>query len=314
MIEVLGKRVEGLEIKLCVAIDREGGKGAKVNAPRTINKSLTAQIVIGTAGTLKNKKWDAKYAKVLVLDEADFLLEDQYNIKDIISIKKKMKKDAQVVAYSADFTDATKEAFKEICPVKHKYIVWKRDPSDSTIKQYKILVNDDNLKIKILKDILVSSSAAGQNIIFCKTKSTCHDVVNKLKSERYDAEEATSDSTFEERDRTITHFIKGELNSLVSINVLARGIDIQNVNLVINYDIPVTFNSERTPVGDKTTYIHRIGRTGRWDNTGIVINIVSKTDAVLLDQIERGLNSQIEEIPLDDLLNTLDAIFVAADC
>eukprot|EP01096_Ripella_sp_DP13-Kostka_P006759 TRINITY_DN243_c4_g1_i1.p1 TRINITY_DN243_c4_g1~~TRINITY_DN243_c4_g1_i1.p1 ORF type:complete len:227 (-),score=117.28 TRINITY_DN243_c4_g1_i1:60-740(-) len=226
-----------------------------------------------------------------------------------------MKKDAQVLGYSATFTDLIKEAFKEVCPVKHKYIFWKRDPNDLTlIKQYKVLVNDESIKIEILKDILTASSAAGQNIIFCQTKNTCHTVIAKLKAERYDADELTSDSTFEDRDRIITHFIKGELNSLVSTNVLARGIDIQNVNLVINFDVPVTFNSKRTPVGDKTTYIHRIGRTGRWDRTGIAINIVSKTDAVLLSQIERGLNTQIEEIPFSNLLDTLDAIFVAADC
>ena len=80
-----------------------------------------------------------------------------------------MKVDAQVLAYSTTFTDAIKEAFKEICPAKHKYIFWKRDPNDlPLIKQYKILVNDENIKVEILKDILTASSAAGQNIIYCQ--------------------------------------------------------------------------------------------------------------------------------------------------
>lgn len=115
------------------------------------------------------------------------------------------------------------------------------------------------------------------------------------------------DST--ERDRVMDDFCKGKSKVLVSTNVLARGIDVAQVSLVINFDVPTAFSEDRSavPVADYETYIHRIGRTGRFGRSGVAINMVdSQVTMGLVKDIERFYSHPIAELPVD--LGALEAI------
>lgn len=267
---------------------------------------IKGQIIVGTPGTIVHKKWDASHANILVLDEADHLLDNPDNLKDIIKIREKMKSDAQILAFSSSISHAVKESFKRVCPTKCKFIFWNKE---SNVKDFKIICDNENVKYDIFKEILNNIVYVGQFFVFCQTENECHSLVEKLKLDRYDAEAITLGSSNEERDKIITGFERREISILVGTNELSR-VESADVNsLVVNFDVPVKIDVSRRLVPDKLTYLHRIHRAGRWNRTGVAFNLVSSSDLKLLRRIEEDLGREIEEIPKDEVLDKIESIF-----
>jgi translation initiation factor 4A len=156
------------------------------------------------------------------------------------------------------------------------------------IKQYYIKLYDDRTKYETFKDIFQRMTAC-QTIIYINSVSRVVDLYNAMIADGFSVCCIHSNMTKPERKEVILQFRAGTYRLMISSNLTARGVDIQQVNTVINFDIP------RTP----ELYLHRIGRSGRWGRKGIAINFVTKHDIFSMKSIEKHFKIDIEEFPED---------------
>lgn len=156
------------------------------------------------------------------------------------------------------------------------------------IKQFYINVELEDYKFDCLCDLYDSISVT-QAVIFCNTRSKVEFLTNKLREQHFTVSAIHADLPQAERDTIMKEFRSGSSRILISTDLLARGIDVQQVSLVINYDLPA----------NKENYIHRIGRGGRFGRKGVAINFVTDRDVGMMREIEKFYSTQIEEMPAD---------------
>jgi translation initiation factor 4A len=154
------------------------------------------------------------------------------------------------------------------------------------IAQYYVALDDDNMKFTTLKD-LYGQISMSQCIIYCNNVKKVADLQEAMEADGYPACCIHSGMDKETRVQSYKDFKSGKYRVLISSNVTARGIDIQQVSTVINFDVPI----------DVHTYLHRIGRSGRWGRKGVGINFVTKRDFRKIKEIEGYYNTQIKELP-----------------
>lgn len=248
-------------------------------------------IVSGTPGRvldmIKRRGLSPRHMKMLILDEADELLTKGFQ-ENIYDIYKLLPPGCQVVVVSATLP---KEVLKMTAtfmsdPVK---ILVKRDEITlEGIKQYFIQVEKEDWKFDTLCD-LYDSLTITQAVIFCNTKKKVDWLTVELKKANFTVVSMHGDMDQSDRDRIMNEFRLGNSRVLISTDVWARGIDVQQVSLVINYDLPA----------DRENYIHRIGRSGRFGRKGVAINFVTEEDVDALHDLETYYSSQIEEMPVN---------------
>ena len=157
------------------------------------------------------------------------------------------------------------------------------------IQQYKVyLGNSDEFKYETLCD-LYNRISIGQAMIYCNKRYIVDELTNRLRDDNFSVSQIHGDMQQKERESVMQQFRDGTTRILISTDVLARGIDVQQVSLVINYDIPK----------DPDTYIHRIGRSGRYGRKGIAINFETNRDRNSLKSIEMAYNIKVETLPND---------------
>ena len=156
------------------------------------------------------------------------------------------------------------------------------------IKQYYINLEDDSQKYDTLKD-LFSTFSVSQCIIYCNSVRRVSDLFEAMSQDGYPVCQIHSNLDKADRQKNYESFKSGNERVLISSNVTARGIDIQQVSTVINFDIPKCCN----------TYLHRIGRSGRWGRKGTAINFITRRDYKLLKEIESFYSTSIGELPKD---------------
>ena len=154
------------------------------------------------------------------------------------------------------------------------------------ILQYYVALEDDNAKYETLKDLFQIISMS-QCIIYCNSIKRVTDLYEALRKDNFPVTAIHGNMTKSERQSSYDDFVKGTSRVLISSNLTARGIDVQQVSVVINFDIPK----------DIHTYIHRIGRSGRWGRKGMGINFITKRDIRKMKEIEQYYNTQIIEMP-----------------
>ncbi|MGL4950613.1 MAG: DEAD/DEAH box helicase [Mycoplasma sp.] len=256
-------------------------------------------IIIGTPGRLmdlhKRKNLDLGEVNYLVLDEADQML-DMGFIDDIRKIRRLVGDTDQISFFSATMP---KQVIKLISEIMESYETFKIESKinvNDVITQSAYLTLREN-KPKVLLDILGDSKRTGQQvIIFSRTKNEASDIHSFLRRYKFKVEALHSDRSQSSRTRAMKMFRSNDIQILVATNVAARGIDINNLPLVINYNLPE----------DIETYVHRIGRTGRIGNKGEAISLISKADAFVIDEIEKKIGAKIEVISEDKYLNEID--------
>ena len=160
------------------------------------------------------------------------------------------------------------------------------------IKQYFVAVEDDRQKYLTLKDLYQFISVS-QCIIYCNSVKRVTDLYEAMKEDNFPVTCIHSSMTKADRESTFKDFRTGSARVLISSNVTARGIDIQQVSVVINFDLP----------RDIHTYLHRIGRSGRWGRKGTGINLITRRDITKIKEIETYYSTQIEELPSNFSLN-----------
>jgi len=252
------------------------------------------QVIIGTPGKilslLMKKRIRTSNMKVLVLDEADELLginfEDQ--IKAIIST---IPIDCQICIFSATYNKRSIYQTKNFMLDENnirKVIIKQENLSLEDIKQYYIFLSDE-YKLGSLLDLYGVFSIA-QTIIYVNRKDQLEALATKLKENNYTCGILHGDIGSQERVETMRAFRKGTIRVLIASDLIARGIDVEQVKVVINYDLPRR----------KETYIHRIGRTGRFGRKGIALNFITKNDERLVELIMKHNNTKIEPLPKKD--------------
>ena len=249
---------------------------------------LGADVVIATPGRLISHislgNVDLSKVSFFILDEADRMLDMGFS-DDIIKIAKKLPKTCQTIMFSATMPNKIEGLAKTLLkdPVELKLAVSK--PAEK-IKQ-SAYVCYETQKMGVIKDIFKNGDLQ-RVIIFCGSKIKVKQVAGALQRKHINCGEMHSDLDQATRDDVMFKFKSGQLDVLVATDIVARGIDIDDIAMVINYDVP----------HDAEDYVHRIGRTARAARTGTAITFVSEDDIYYFQQIEKFLEKDVEKMPL----------------
>ncbi|XP_016354260.1 ATP-dependent RNA helicase DDX19A-like isoform X2 [Sinocyclocheilus anshuiensis] len=291
VIEQMGKFYS--EVKLAYAV-----RGHKMDRGVKIKE----QIVIGTPGTVldwcvKLKLIDPKKIKVFVLDEADVMIATQGHQDQSIRIQRMLPKGCQMLLFSATFEDSVWKFAERVVPDPNIIKLKREEETLDTIKQYYVLCNSKEDKFNALCNIYGAITIA-QAMIFCHTRKTANWLAGQLSEEGHQVALLSGEMVVEQRAAVIERFRDGKEKVLITTNVCARGIDVEQVSVVINFDLPL--DKDGNP--DNETYLHRIGRTGRFGKRGLAVNMVdSQRSMEILKTYEKHFNKKIGRLDTDDL-------------
>uniref|UniRef100_A0A6C0LEX9 Helicase n=1 Tax=viral metagenome TaxID=1070528 RepID=A0A6C0LEX9_9ZZZZ len=263
--------------------------GSSIDEDSAFMKNNIPHVIAGCPGRvydmIRRNHINVKTVKIVVLDEADEMLSTGFK-EQVYNIFQHFKNDVQVALFSATLPPY-------IDNITSKFM---RDPVRVTVKteqltlegisQYFIAVEDDMQKYATVKDLYKFMSLS-QCIIYCNSVKRVSDLYDAMMEDGFPVCRIHSSMEKADRDKAFTEFKIGSSRVLISSNVTARGIDIQQVSCVINFDIPK----------DVHTYLHRIGRSGRWGRKGTGINLITRRDTSKLKEIEEYYSCQINELP-----------------
>ena len=259
--------------------------------------TLGADVVIATPGRLISHLSlgyvDLSKVSFFILDEADRML-DMGFAEDIMQIVKYLPKERQTIMFSATMPTKIQQLAKTILtnPVEVKLAVSK--PAEKIIQAAYICYEAQKLGII---ESLFKEQQPERVIIFASSKIKVKEVTKALKRLKLNVGEMHSDLDQSQREAIMHEFRNGRINMLVATDIVARGIDIDDIRLVINYDVP----------HDSEDYVHRIGRTSRANNDGCAITFVSETEQNKFKQIENFLEKEIYKIPVPEELGEAPA-------
>jgi len=246
-------------------------------------------VVVGTPGRIyhmmKQGVLKTNNIKVFCLDEADQMLSNEFeeDIKDIFST---LPSEVQVGIFSATLPDECLQITKKFMRDPIKVLVKKEELTLMGINQFYVNCREQKYKYDVLVDLYADVSIQ-QAVIFCNSKRTVDWLTDRMRRDHFTVA-ATHGSIHPEDRRTVMdEFIEGGSRVLITTDLLARGIDVQRVSVVINYDLPI----------EKETYLHRIGRSGRFGRRGLAINFVTERDIRNLKALEQFYDTQIEPLP-----------------
>lgn len=244
-------------------------------------------ILVGTPGRIidliKRKYIDLDNVTTFILDEADEML-DMGFLEDIEYIFDKTNIQKQVMLFSATMPESILNLAKKYMSVDYKFVEIKEKSKTSVnVYQTYYLVNDKQRLEAMCRILDIKNAELG--IIFCKTKRECDEILAALQARNYSAEAMHGDIAQSMRIQTLDRFKKHAFNYLVATDVAARGIHVDNVDIVVNYRIPQ----------DVESYIHRIGRTGRAKNKGEAITLITPKELKFISQVEKIAKCSIEE-------------------
>ena len=248
------------------------------------------QVLVGSPGRvldlIRRKQINLSELKTFILDEADEMLSKGFidNIKEIISL---IPTTSKILLFSATMPKEIIEITKKFMKDPAKILVKNEELTLEGIKQYYVYLKKED-KLDVLLQIYRGIEIA-QAIIYCNSKKTVDFVSNELKKKGHMVSSIHGDLKQFERDQVMRDFRQGATRVLITTDLLARGIDVYQVSLVINYELP----------REKETYIHRIGRSGRFGRKGNAINFVTPAEKEELDSLQKYYNTTIEALPTD---------------
>lgn len=263
--------------------------GTNIDESKKQLEENTPHIAIGTPGRvhdmIKRKYLNTEFINLLIVDEADEMLDTGFK-DQMYKIFSFVNQNVQIGLFSATLPD-------ELQPLIQKFM---RNPTQILVKsemltlhgiaQYYIKLNGDEHKYETLKD-LFDSMAVSQAIIYCNSIRRVDDLYSAMIEDQFPVKKIHGKMSQAERKENFKEFKNGGCRVLITSDLFARGIDVQQVSIVINFDVP---KSEHT-------YLHRIGRSGRWGRKGIAINFLTKHDQNKIERIEKHYQTVIREMP-----------------
>lgn len=269
-----------------------GGKGLQEDIRRL---DAGAHIVSGTPGRvfdmIKRKHLSTAGLKVLVVDEADEMLGKGF--KEQIHDIYRFLPPTQVVLVSATLPPDVLEMTNRFMTEPVKILVQRDEITVDAIRQFFVAVDKEEYKFETLCDLYDTMTIA-HAVIFCNTRKKVEWLSRRMTQETFSVSSMHGEMPQAERDIIMKDFRDGKSRVLITTDVWARGIDVEQISLIINYDLPMA----------REQYIHRIGRTGRFGRRGIAISLVKKEELKTLKDIEQFYSTQIEELP-----SNLEALF-----
>ena len=248
-------------------------------------------IVSGTPGRvfdmIKRRNLRTRNIKALILDEADEMLNKGFK-EQIYDVYRYLPPETQVVLVSATLPQEVLEMTTKFMTDPVRILVKRDELTLEGIKQFFVAVEKEEWKFDTLCD-LYDPLTITQAVIFCNTKRKVDWLTDKMRQNNFTVSSMHGDMPQKERDAIMGEFRGGTTRVLITTDVWARGIDVQQVSLVINYDLP----------NNRENYIHRIGRSGRYGRKGVAINFVKADDVRILRDIEQYYSTQIDEMPMN---------------
>jgi len=269
-----------------------GGEGSAWDQEREA-LSHGADIIVATPGRLISHL-NLGYVKfneieTLVLDEADRMLDIGF-YDDIMKIISHVPKKRQTLMFSATMPPKIRSLSKHIMKNPVEIALEMSKPAEGVLQAVYLL--EDNQKLPLLNSLIADKPEYHSILIFSSTKKKVHEIVRGLRSRDYTVEGISSDLEQKAREETLLRFRQRRTRVLVATDVLSRGIDIKDINLVVNFDAP----------SDAEDYVHRVGRTARAETTGVAITLVSKADMYKLQRIEKLIGYNVFRAPLPDFI------------
>jgi superfamily II DNA/RNA helicase len=263
----------------------------------TQKKALTrgAEVIVATPGKLISHlnlgyvKFD--HLQHLILDEADRMLDMGFH-DDIQKIINYLPKERQTLMFSATMPPKIRELAKKVLKDPVEINIALSKPAAGVVQAVCLVY--DSQKTPLINSMISKKPEIKSILIFTSTKKKVSEIVRGLKSDDYTVEGISSDLEQSEREEVLLRFRSKKTRVLVATDVLSRGIDIKDINFVINYDVP----------GDAEDYVHRIGRTARADTKGIALTLVNEDDMYKFDRIEKLIERKVQRVTLPEALGS----------
>jgi translation initiation factor 4A len=286
VITELGSIMKGLVIHTLIG-------GTSIQDDSAAIKRNCPHIIVGTPGRtydmIKRGIIDTQNIRIFVLDEADDMLSSGFK-DQIYNIFQYLPQNTQIALFSATMPDEMHELSTKFMRDPIKITMKNEQLNLDCIKQYFVAMSTDNDKYNTLK-MLFEFISLSQCIIYVNSVKRAYDLYSAMTDDGYSVCCMHGSMTKEERAASFASFKSGSYRVLISSDITARGIDIQQVSVVINFDVPKCIH----------TYLHRIGRSGRWGRKGVGINFVTRYDISHMKTIENHYKSEIKELDLNNL-------------
>lgn len=253
--------------------------------------SSGASIIVATPGKLISHL-NMGYVKfetvqTLILDEADRMLDIGF-YDDIVNIISHVPKQRQTLMFSATMPPKIKELAKKVLHNPEHISIKISKPAEGVLQAaYHVY---ENQKIPLVCKLIADKPNYKSILIFSATKKKVNDIVRELRRHKMNVQGISSNLDQKEREQVLNQFKARNTRVLVATDVLSRGIDIKDINLVINFDVP----------GDPEDYVHRVGRTARAESTGVALTLISKPDSPKFKRIEQLIEREIPRAPLPE--------------
>ncbi len=251
-----------------------------------------AQFIVGTPGRIydlmNRKALSREHIRVLVLDEADQMLEDRFKEQIMCILQMGFPKDCQIALFSATMPEAVVDVAKSLLQNPVRILVPPEQVTLDGITQYYVPLDREDWKYDVLCD-LYKQLTINQALIYVNKRQKAEMLYEKMTAEGFPLSFIHGEMDPEERSRRMREFRQGTVRIMISTDLLARGIDIQQISLVINYELPV----------QRENYIHRIGRSGRFGRKGCAINLISKEEENAMREIEAFYSTKVLPLPND---------------
>ncbi|CAN7987795.1 unnamed protein product [Ixodes pacificus] len=290
----------------CVFLHTSGFTSCGVMSPPEasylLGDKITDQVILGTPGKIidwafKFKFFDIGRIKVFVLDEADIMIAQQGHHDQSIRLHKRLPPTCQMMLFSATYDKDVMDFAEMIISNPVVIRLRKEEESLANIKQYYVQCTSMEDKFNAISNIYGVLSI-GQTIIFCHTRQTAVWLSGQMSKEGHAVALLSGELTVDQRIAVLDRFRKGMERVLITTNVCARGIDVEQVTVVVNFDLPVDMKGR----ADCETYLHRIGRTGRFGKSGLAVNMVDGSRSMaVLKQIEEHFGRPILKLDADDM-------------
>uniref|UniRef100_A0A8D0BQF0 RNA helicase n=1 Tax=Salvator merianae TaxID=96440 RepID=A0A8D0BQF0_SALMN len=262
---------------------------------------IEEQIIIGTPGTLLDWCFKLMFVnmekiRVFVLDEADVMIDKQNFSDQTIRIQRSLSADCQMLLFSATFDEPLLRFAQRIVPEPNIIKLRREELTLNNIRQYYFECENKEDKYRALCNVY-GSITVGQAIIFCQTRKNAKWLYWAMSRDGHQVSLLSGELVVEERADVIQKFREGKSKVLITTNVCARGIDVKQVTIVVNFSLPTTVAGTAA----FETYLHRIGRTGRFGKRGLAFNMTEKANLPLLFAIEEYFKIVIQRLDPEDM-------------
>jgi superfamily II DNA/RNA helicase len=290
----IDQHIQGLAYTLNIhSIAVYGGGDGSEWGQQKIALTKGADIIVATPGKLISHlaQGYVRFDKIehLILDEADRMLDIGF-YEDIMKIISFLPKKRQTLMFSATMPPKIRSFARQILTDPVEIALEMSKPAEGVLQAAYLVY--ENQKTPLINSLIKDKPEYNSILIFSSTKRKVNDIVRGLRSKTYKTEGISSDLEQKEREETLLRFKSKETRVLVATDVMSRGIDIKDINLVVNYDVP----------GDAEDYVHRVGRTARAETTGVAITLVNEVDMLKMHRIERLIGYEVYKAPLPEQL------------